>query len=203
MEVQQLELFYLNLLLDVSNILITPIKIDGTHYCLQDDGLTVPILSGSPVLASTTPKVGPTAGGPTLTGDNIFNVYQALGNTNPSFPANQFRDNPARSGGIKFGVHQCAESIDIRVVGRADVYGAGFDTLTITIDGVQEAFFQSIDDGSSGPPFDQVTSYDQTVSKTFSTDIPCGHIVDISGVSGTFANNNVGYDVKITVTLPT
>tara|TARA_R110000796_G_scaffold118412_1_gene232103 strand:- start:28 stop:270 length:243 start_codon:yes stop_codon:yes gene_type:complete len=72
----------------------------------------------------------------------------------------------------------------------------------ITIDGTQEAFFQSVG-GGSGPPFSGVTSYNQTVSKTFSTDIPCGHIVNISGTSGTFANNNVGYDVKITVTLPT
>ncbi len=178
----------------MSNILITPIKIDGTHYCLQNDGLTVPITSG---MASTTPKMPST-----VSGDNVFNIYQALGNTDPSYPANQFRDSPAKTGGIKFGVHQCAESIDIQVVGRADIYGPGFDTLTITIDGTQEAFFQSVG-GGSGPPFSGVTSYNQTVSKTFSTDIPCGHIVNISGTSGTFANNDVGYDVKITVTLPT
>tara|TARA_R100000353_G_scaffold55210_2_gene44010 strand:- start:220 stop:771 length:552 start_codon:yes stop_codon:yes gene_type:complete len=183
----------------VSNILITPIKIDGTHYCLQTSGFTVPILGG---MASTTPKM-PSS----VTGRNTFNVYQALGNTDPTAPANEFRDAPAKTGSIKFGVHPCAESIAIQVVGRADVYDSSntFDNLTITIDGVQEAYFSSIRDTSvpDSAPFDQVTSYNQTVTKTFSTDVPCGHIVNISGASGTFANNNVGYDVRISVTLPT
>tara|TARA_E500000318_G_C3559682_1_gene212828 strand:+ start:1576 stop:2151 length:576 start_codon:yes stop_codon:yes gene_type:complete len=191
----------------VSNILITPIKIDGTHYCLQTSGLTVPILGGSPSgqSASTTPKVGPESGSglPTLTGDNVFNVYQALGTTG-SGPANQFRDSPAITGSIKFGVHPCAEKIDIQVAGRADTYGTGFDTLDITIDGVSIKDFESnADDAPGSAPFSNTVKYDETVTHTFSTDIPCGHIVNISGASGTFANNNVGYDVKITVTLPT
>ena len=89
-------------------------------------------------------------------------------------------------------------------MGRADKYGSGFDTLRITIDGTQEAFFQSTSDlPSSNRPADQVNSYSQTVTKNFTTHPPCGHIVNISGASGTFANNNVGYDVKVTVTLNT
>ena len=186
----------------MSNILITPIKIDGTHYCLQDDGLTVPILGGN-MPSSTTPLVGPVSGSglPTFTGNNIFNVYQS--NPGPGSD-NAFRDTIQRTGSIKFGVHPCAESIAIQVAGRADIYGSGFDTLDITIDGTQEAFFQSTaDQPSSTRPASGVNIYNQTVTKTFSTDIPCGHIVTISGASGTFANNNVGYDVKITVTLPT
>ena len=202
MALRQLELFYLKLL-DVSNILITPIKIDGTHYCLQDDGLTVPILSGSPSgqSASTTPKVGPypSSGLPTLTGDNVFNVYQAIG-TGSTFSSSRI------SGSIKFGVHPCAEKIDIEVVGRADTYGAGFDTLDITVDGVVIKNFQS-DNSTPRPPatspFSNTKPFNETVTKTFTTDIPCGHIVDISGRSGSIYNNNVGYDVKITVTLPT
>lgn len=185
----------------MSNILITPIKIDGTNYCLQDSGLTVPILAGN-MPSSIGAKVGSVSGSglPTLTGDNVFNVYQS----NPGAGAdNAFRD-VQRTGSIKFGVHQCAESVAIQVAGRADIYGAGFDTLDITIDGSQEAFFQSTaDQPSSTRPASGVNIYSQTVTKTFSTDKPCGHIVIISGASGTFANNNVGYDVKITVTLPT
>mgnify|MGYP006237145231 CR=1 FL=1 len=203
MELRHLEPFYLNLL-DVSNILITPILIDGTHYCLQTSGLTVPILAGN-MPSSIGAKVGSVSGSglPTLTGDNVFNVYQS----NPGPGAdNAFRD-VQRTGSIKFGVHQCAESVAIQVVGRADVYDSSntFDNLTITIDGTQAAYFSSIRDSSvpNSAPFDQVKTYNQTVTKTFSTDIPCGHIVIISGASGTFANNNVGYDVKITVTLPT
>ena len=179
----------------MSNILITPIKIDGTHYCLQTSGLTVPIRSG---MASTTPKMPST-----VSGDNSFNIYQALGTTG-SGPANQFRDNPALTGGIKFGVHQCAESVAIAVVGRADTYGAGFDTLDINIDGVSiKDFASNASDAPGSAPFSNTVSYNETVNHTFSTDKPCGHIVIISGTSGTFANNNVGYDVKITVTLPT
>jgi len=191
----------------MSIILLKPILVEaGTDpRCVNDDepykNFTDPILSGSPSgqSASTTPKVGPSGGGPTLTGDNVFNVYQAIG-TGPSFS-----NNPRISGSIKFGVHPCAEKIDIEVVGQADIYGSGFDTLDITIDGTQVAFFQSITTNPPTPftpPLDQVTQYNQTVTKTFTTDIPCGHIVDISGRSGSIANNNVGYDVKITVTLP-
>ena len=190
MELLQLELFYLNL--DVSNILITPIKIDGTHYCLQDEGLTVPILGGN-MPSSTTPLMPNT-----VSGDNVFNVYQAVGSA-PRYSTSR------KSGSIKFGVHPCAEKIDIDVVGRADIYGSGFDTLDITIDGSQVAFFQSITTDPPTPftpPLDQVEEYNETVTHTFTTDIPCGHIVEIFGESGSVANNDVGYDVKITVTLP-
>ena len=184
----------------MSNILITPILIDGTHYCLQDDGLTVPILGG---MASTTPKVVVTAGGPRFSGDNVFNIYQS----NPGPGDNErYEDDVVRTGSIKFGVHQCAESINIRVYGRADTYDTGFDTLDITIDGVSIKNFES--DASTpippaAAPFSNTKTFNETVIHTFATDIPCGHIVDISGASGTVYNNNVGYDVKITVNLPT
>lgn len=192
----------------MSIVLIHPIEVaSGDYRCVNDDepykNFTDPIFSG---MASTTPLVGPHAssGLPTLTGDNVFNIYQALGNTHPTAPANEFRDQPAKTGGIKFGVTPCAEKIDIQVVGRADIYGAGFDTLTITIDGTQKAFFQSISSQpSSTRPASGTTSYNTTVTHNFTTHPPCGHIVDISGASGTFANNNVGYDVKVTVTLNT
>jgi len=182
----------------VSNILVTPIKIDGTHYCLQDDGLTVPILGGD-MPSSTTPKIAATAGVPSFTGNNIFNVYQAIG-TAPNYSTARI------TGSIKFGVHPCAEKIDIEVYGRADTYDAGFDTLDISIDGVSIKDFES--DGSTPrppavAPFSNTKTFDETVTHTFTTDIPCGHIVNISGRSGSIYNNNVGYDVKITVTLPT
>ena len=181
----------------MSNILITPIKIDGTHYCLQTSGLTVPIRSNDATIGA---KVGPVSGSglPTLTGDNVFNIYQAQGSA-PNF------DTDRTEGQIKFGVHQCAESVAIQVAGRADTYGTGFDTLDINIDGVSIKDFES-DNSTPDPPavapFSNTKTFDETVTKTFSTDKPCGHIVIISGASGTFANNNVGYDVKITVTLP-
>ena len=191
----------------MSIILLKPILVEaGTDpECVNDSepykNFTDPILSG---MASTTPKVAVTAGDTPFTGDNIFNVYQALGNTDPSAPANEFRDSPALTGGIKFGVTPCAEKIEIEVYGRADIYGSGYDTMTITIDGNQEAFFES----TSQKPFytrpaNEADTTQTTVTKTFTEPKACGHIVDISGTSGTFANNNVGYDVKITVTLRT
>ena len=191
----------------MSIILLKPILVEaGTDpECVNDSepykNFTDPILSGSPSgqSASTTPKVGPSGGGPTLTGDNVFNVYQAIG-TGSSFSS------PRISGSIKFGVTPCAEKIDIEVVGQADIYGSGYDTLDITIDGTQVAFFQSITTNPPTPftpPLNQVTQYNQTVTHNFSEPKVCGHIVEISGKSGSVANNNVGYDVKITVTLRT
>ena len=191
----------------MSIILLKPILVEaGTDpRCVNDDepykNFTDPILSGSPSgqSASTTPKVGPTAGGPTLTGDNVFNVYQAIG-TGSTFSSSRI------SGSIKFGVHPCAEKIDIEVVGRADTYGAGFDTLDITVDGVVIKNFQS-DNSTPRPPatspFSNTKSFNETVTHNFTTPKVCGHIVDISGRSGSIYNNNVGYDVKITVTLRT
>lgn len=191
----------------MSIILLKPILVQsGTDpKCVNDDepykNFTDPILGGG-MPASTSPKVGPhpNSGLPTLTGNNIFNVYQAVG-TAPNYSTSRI------SGSIKFGVTPCAEKIDIRVVGRADVYDSQnrFDTLTITIDGSEVAYFSSIRDTSvpNSPPYDGVTTYDTTVTHNFSTPKACGHIVDISGESGSFANNNVGYDVKVTVTLRT
>jgi hypothetical protein len=191
----------------MSIILLKPILVeDGSDpKCVNDSepykNFTTPILSG---MASTTPKIADTAGDPPFTGNNIFNVYQALGTTDASAPADEYRDDPAKTGSIKFGVTPCAEKIEIEVYGRADIYGAGFDTLTITIDGTQAAFFES----TAEKPFytrpaSGADTTDETVTHTFAQPNPCGHIVEISGTSGTFANNNVGYDVKITVTLRT
>lgn len=185
----------------MSIVFIHPIEVNsGVFRCVNDSNpyqnFTTPIFSG---MASTTPKVGPypSSGLPTLTGDNIFNIYQAIG-TAPDYRTARI------GGGIKFGVTPCAEKIDIQVAGRADIYDSQgrFDTLEITIDGTQVARFATIG-GGSGPPYPGTTTYDQTVTHNFTTHPPCGHIVDISGLSGLIANNNVGYDVKVTVTLNT
>jgi hypothetical protein len=192
-----------------SIILLGPIEVDSATgpQCVNDDepykNFTDPILGGN-MPSSTNPLVGPVSGSglPTLTGDNVFNVYQS----NPGPGSNNRFEDSQRTGSIKFGVTPCAEKIDIQVVGRADIYGSGFDTLTITIDGTQVAFFESITTDPPTPftpPLDQVTTYNQTVTHNFTEPKVCGHIVEISGASGTVANNNVGYDVKITVTLRT
>ena len=189
----------------MSIVLIHPIEVaSGDYRCVNDDepykNFTDPIFSGD---ATTTPKVASSAGDPSFTGDNVFNIYQS----NPGPGSNQRYEDSRRSGGIKFEVTPCAEKIEIDVYGRADVYDTQnrFDNLTITIDGSQIAYFSSIRDTSvpNSAPFDGVTTYDTTVTHNFTTHPPCGHIVDISGFSGTFANNNVGYDVKVTVTLNT
>lgn len=188
----------------MSNILITPIKIDGTHYCLQNDGLTVPITSG---MASTTPKMPST-----VSGDNVFNIYQANPTGDPG--SNDGYPSSRNTGQIKFGVHPCAEKIDIQVVGRRDIYNPGnlFDTCIINIDNVQVKKYANTGgtntpfNSSTGkyvPPLSGIDSVNETFTHTFSSDIPCGHIVNINGIAGSLANNNVGYDVKITVTLPT
>ena len=63
-------------------ILLKPILVEtGTDpKCVNDDepykNFTDPIFSGE---ATTTPKVANTAGDPSFTGNNIFNIYQAIG----------------------------------------------------------------------------------------------------------------------------
>ena len=163
----------------MSNILITPIKIDGTHYCLQTSGLTVPILSGA---ASTTPKMPST-----VSGDNVFNLYQDNPLGTPGDDDGYGSTTGRASGGIKFGVHPCAEKIDIQIVGNTGGTEISFD------EGLQKYV----------PALSGISPVSQTLTHTFSTDVPCGHIVNITGQPGGIANNNVGYDVKITVTLPT
>ena len=182
-----------------SIILLGPIEVeDGTDpKCVNDDepykNFTDPILGGNmPFSVGGRMPNAPT-------GDNVFNVYQAEG-SEPTYSTSRM------SGSIKFGVTPCAEKIDIQVVGRADTYGAGFDTLNITIDGVLIKNFQS--DGSTPrppatTPFSNTKDFNETVTHNFTTPEVCGHIVDISGRSGSIYNNNVGYDVKITVTLRT
>lgn len=185
----------------MSNILITPIGIGRSYYCLQDDGLTVPILGG---MASDTPLMGGSSG------DNSFNLYQTNPDGDPG--TNEGYASDRKTGNITFGVHPCAEKIDITVVGRRDIYNPGdrFDTCIITIDNVQvkkyantggtDTNFDS-DTGKYDPPLDGIDELDETFTHTFSTDIACGHKVVISGQAGSLANNNVGYDVQITVTV--
>ena len=194
----------------MSNILITQIKIDGTNYCLQDSGFTVPILSG----ASTTGAKMPTVGRP-LSGDNIFNLYQDNPTGIPGSDDGYGTTTGSAPGGIKFGVHPCANEIQIKVVGKRDIYESTtpFDTCAITIDSVQVFFRQntganSINFNSSTskyvPALSGTDSFTTTFTHTFSTDVPCGHIVNITGQPGAIANNNVGYDIQIlSVTVPT
>lgn len=191
-----------------SIILLGPIEVNtGVFRCVNDDepykNFTDPILGGN-MPSSTTPLVGPVSGSglPTLTGNNVFNVYQS----NPGAGSNQRFEDSQRTGSIKFGVTPCAEKIDIQVAGRADTYGAGFDTLNITIDGVLIKNFQSDASTPTPPataPFSNTKTFNETVTHNFTTPNVCGHIVEISGASGTVFNNNVGYDVKVTVTLRT
>jgi len=188
----------------MSIILLGPIEVDpGDFRCVKDSEpykhFTTPVFGTD---TSTSPRIGPKAEGTILTGNNVFNIYQALGNTDPDYPANQFRDDPRKSGSIKFGVTPCAKKIDIQVYGRADTYGKGFDTLNIIIDGVLKKNFQSNgNNAGESAPFSKTVTFDETVSHTFDEPEVCGHLVEISGQSGSFANNNVGYDVKVTVTL--
>jgi hypothetical protein len=142
-------------------------------------------------MASVTPKVGPTAGGPTLTGENIFNIYQAIGT------GSGYANNPRLSGGITFETIPCIKSLFIRVVGGADTYGLGFDTLTINVDGVQKEFFQSVDIDPFTYPLDKTIRYDEIINLSTHINDDNSHVITLSGISGTIANNNVGYDVKI------
>ncbi len=185
-----------------SIILLGPIEVEaGTDpECVNDDepykNFTDPIFSG---MASTTPLVANTAGDPSFTGDNVFNVYQAVGSA-PNYST------PYTPGGIKFGVTPCAEKIEIEVYGRADTYGTGYDTLDITVDSVVIKNFQSDASTPIPPataPFSNTKTFNETVTHNFTEPKVCGHIVDISGSSGNIYNNNVGYDVKVTVTLRT
>ena len=201
MALQPLELFYLKHL-NVSNILITPIKIGSTSYCLRSTGLTDPILSG---MASNDPKMPGT-----VSGNDSFNVYQANPDGDPG--SDDGYRSQVKTGQIIFGVHPCAQKIDFHVVGRRDVYfpGDSFDTCVIIIDGVQVKRYANVGERSSPknpttgiyvPPLDGIDSLDEVFTHTFSSDIPCGHKVVINGQSGNLANDNVGYDVQINVTV--
>ena len=143
-------------------------------------------------MASTTAKIGPTTREPTLTGENIFNIYQAIGT------GETFANSPRLEGSLSFETIPCVNELQIRIIGRADTYGAGFDTLIVDVDGVQKSFFASIsrDQFSYSLPLPNTISYDSLITLTFDDNKP--HTVTISGQSGSVANNNVGYDVQIT-----
>ena len=193
-----------------SIILLGPIDIDGTAKCTKDSepykNFTEPVFTGDAAEGGLMPN-SPSGR------VNVFNIYQINGD---GLPGDDFGYNPSGvrtpQSGIKFGVTPCAEKIDIEVVGRNDIYGAGFDKLQIKIDNVVVKLYQSTSDVSYyydddeeryEPALDGVNEISETFTHNFTTPKVCGHIVDISGRSGSLANNNVGYDVKITVTLRT
>tara|TARA_B100001093_G_scaffold446931_1_gene451540 strand:+ start:7956 stop:8738 length:783 start_codon:yes stop_codon:yes gene_type:complete len=183
----------------------------GHAYGYDANNFTNLTFTGS---ATSTAKINHSSAG-LLTGNNVFNIYQAnaSGAANTDDAYGSYSD-PAYidSGGISFVVNPQAEKIEIEVIGRNDIYGVGYDTLGIDVNGSQIAFFQSTADvsyttpsvngtGKYIPALDGVNEVNQTVTHTFTANSPNGHTIQISGESGKIANNNVGYDVKITVTL--
>ena len=147
-------------------------------------GIT-PILGG---MASTTPKVGPTNGGPKqVSGSNTFNIYQAIGT------GSSYANDPALSGSLTFTTTECLKELTINVVGRADIYGTGYDTLSIIVDNELKYFFESTAASGFIFPLDGATTTDATVGLTFSS----SSVVTISGKSGDIANNNVGWDIAL------
>jgi hypothetical protein len=179
-----------------SIILLGPIEVNpGVFKCVnhEDEGapanynFTDPIFTG---MASDSPKFG-------LSGDDTFNIYRA-DSTAPTYA-----NSPRVTGGIKFGVTPCAEKIDITIKGAADIYGDGFDTLSVVVDGTTIGSFASQDTGATGPPFGGTYAINSSLTHNFTTPSVCGHIVEISGESGDVYNNGVGYDARIVVTLRT
>ena len=180
-----------------SIILLGPIEVNpGVFKCVnhEDEGAPANYNFTDPILGGTMPSSDTARFG--LTGDDVYNVYRADG-TGFLYESAQV------SGSLKFGVTPCAEKIDIAVKGAADIYGNNFDTLTVVVDGTTIGSFASSGSTSNGPPFDQVQTFNTTLTHNFTTPNVCGHIVEISGQSGTKFNNGVGYDVGITVTLRT
>ena len=174
-----------------SIILLGPIDIDGTAKCTKDSepykNFTEPVFTGDAAEGGLMPN-SPSGR------VNVFNIYQINGD---GLPGDDFGYNPS-------GVRTPQSGNDI--------YGAGFDKLQIKIDNVVVKLYQSTSDVSYyydddeeryEPALDGVNEINETFTHNFTTPKVCGHIVDISGRSGSLANNNVGYDVKITVTLRT
>lgn len=196
-----------------SIILLGPIEVEaGTDpECVDDTThFTDPILGGT--MPSTAGAKMP--GGPS--GTNVFNLY----NINLSGTAGSLGDYAGvgvRTGSIKFGVTPCAEKIEFDIVGRADDFSpvGRFDTLIIEIDGVQVKRLANEDgagnpftrrDPTTGvfsPGLSETVDKSETFTHTFSEPKVCGHIVEITGQSGSIANNQTGYDIGITVTLRT
>jgi len=181
--------------------LLGPIKVNTELKCVDDTThFTEPDYEGMS-------KEGGEMG---LLGTSSFNIYTI---NSDGLAGNDNGYNPSGgrvSGGIKFGVTPCAEKIDIKVKRRNDKYGAGFDTLQISVDNNQIKKFESTADNSYyydseddkyRPPLSACNKINETVTHDFEEPKVCGHIVHISGTSGSLANNDVGYDVKITVTL--
>lgn len=168
---------------------------------------TTPVLSGENGDFGGSVSGGKMPSAPS--GNNVFNLYRANG-AGIAGSDQGYRSARAR-GEIKFGVTPCAEKIEFQVVGRADIYApSGFDTFYIEVAGQQIAYLSNTganntnqQNGVYNPPLSGVVSYSQTFTHTFPTSNrpPCGYAVRIHGRSGSLANNNVGYDVKITVTL--
>jgi hypothetical protein len=172
---------------------------DSTHF-------TSPVLSGSNGDFGGAVSGGKMPNAPS--GSNVFNLYRANG-AGVAGSDQGYRSSRA-SGEIKFGVSPCAEKIEFEVVGRADIYApAGFDTFYIEVAGSQIAYLSNtganntnLQNGVYNPALSGTTTHSQTFTHNFPTSNrpPCGYAVKIYGLSGSLANNNVGYDVKITVT---
>ena len=176
-----------------------PIEVDTDDFkCVNDSNpnqhFTTPILGGN-MPSSTTARFG-------LTGNNVYNVYRADG-------TGLFHTSPVKSGSLKFGVTPCAEKIDIAVKGANDPYidpsppAQGNDNLEIKIDDVVVKNYAGSNSQPVLFPFNATTIVNETFTHNFTAPKVCGHIVEISGASGTFYNAGGGYDVGLTVTLRT
>lgn len=193
-----------------SIILLGPIEVDsatGPQCVDEETHFTDPIIGADSSVGSKMPD-GPT-------GDNVFNIY--IANPTGSDDVNGACNlGGAKSGSVKFGVTPCAEKIEFDIVGRADDFSPAntFDTLIIKVDGSQvkklangsgagNAFARGNPTTGFSPPLRETIDHVETFTHNFTEPEVCGHIVEITGSSGNIANNKVGYDVKITVTLRT
>lgn len=171
--------------------------------CVDDTThMTQPILDQDSTSGSKMPN-GPT-------GDNVFNLYQA----NPSGAAgsDDGYGSSVKQGFIAFGVDACAQSIDFEIVGRRDIYEGPrpFDTIKIEVEDVEVYFRQNTEEepfpskdsnGKYVPAMDGIDELSETFTHTINQTNACGFVVNITGASGVLGNNNVGYDVKITVNM--
>jgi hypothetical protein len=169
--------------------------------CVDDTThMTQPILDQDSTNGAKMPNNG-------LTGSNVFNLYRA--NPTGAAGSNDGYGSAVKNGFIAFGVSACAQSIDFDIVGRRDVYTSPrpFDTIKIEVEGVQVYFksntgqvtFPSLVNGKYVPKLDGIDSFSETFTHTINQTNACGFVVNITGESGSLANNDVGYDVKVTV----
>ena len=186
-------------ILNLKVIEVDPVA--GKECVDETTHMTQPILDQDSTTGAKMPN-GPT-------GSNVFNLYQANPSGTPG--NNDGYGSAVKNGYIAFGVDACAQSIDFDIVGRRDVYTSPspFDTIKIEIEGVQVYFRQNTEqvtfpsqvNGKYVPKLDGIDSLSETFTHTISQTNACGFVVNITGASGSLANNNVGYDVKVTVNM--